>query len=251
MSGHPARPRAARRLAFAVAAMLFISQAQADIVILSSRAAAYKAGQELNDGHTLSLASGESVTVLLPSNAVREVSGPFSGTVADLGQGRPSGGRELWTLIKGYFTTGGVDESQVAATRAFAPIPAPPKAAIPWNAIPLGKSGIYCVASGEPASVARKETGAAQSVKLATKSMTQIADITFAEGSAAAEWPAAVPIENDAGYRFIMAGRPPVEFTLKVLEKADFEGPEVLAALYGKGCKDQIEAWLKSAGSKQ
>src|SRR5690606_4801731 len=181
MSGHPARPRAARRLAFAVAAMLFISQAQADIVILSSRAAAYKAGQELNDGHTLSLASGESVTVLLPSNAVREVSGPFSGTVADLGQGRPSGGRELWTLIKGYFTTGGVDESQVAATRAFAPIPAPPKTAIPWNAIPLGKSGIYCVASGEPASVARKETGAAQSVKLATKSMTQIADITFAE----------------------------------------------------------------------
>ncbi len=228
------------------------AQAMADVVVVSSNTRTYKAGQELGDSQSIQLGAQERITVLLPSNSVREVKGPFSGTVADIGKGRPSSGRDLWALVKGYFVTGGVDESRVAATRALAPTPnaAPSEDVRPWDAVPLGKPGIYCVAGNNGVRITRDSAGASQSVKLADKSMTKIASVEFAEGATVASWPAAVPVENEASYRFVASGRPPAEFTLKVLEKADLEGPDVLAALYGKGCKDQITAWLKTKAAE-
>jgi hypothetical protein len=251
--GHSGRRlRAAMSAAVVVWGLGVSGTALADVVVLSSDTRSYRAGQELRDNDRLTLNDQERVTVLLPTNTVREVKGPFDGLISDLGRGRPSSGRELWTLIKGYFTTGGVTESQVGGTRSLSPLSAPetqppkPAATRPWTSIPISKPGIYCVAAGEPVSIARLADGAVATVKLADKGMTKIAPVDFAAASDVAAWPEAVPLANEAGYRFMMPGRPPVEFTVKFLEKADIEGDEVLAALYGRGCSEQIKAWIAS-----
>jgi hypothetical protein len=221
----------------------------ADVLVLSSSTRHYKPGQELRDSTSITLADGDRLSLLLPSNAVRDVTGPFSGTIGDLASGRPSGGNSLWAMVKNYWLTGGVSESQVAATRAMTPIDSPAKpassAAMPWDAIPLNASGIFCAASGEPVKIVRDGAAEAIQVRLADKKMVKIGLVRFSAGASEAVWPESVPLVNEAGYRFIREGHPPAEFTLKLLDKPDLEGPDVLATLYGKGCSGQITAWLK------
>lgn len=257
IDGHSVRwLRAALSAAVVVSGLSLSGMALADVVVLSSESRSYRAGQELKDDDRLTLKEQERITVLLPTNTVREVKGPFDGLVSDLGRGRPSSGRELWTLIKGYFTTGGVTETQVGGTRSLSPSaatdtqPSKPAPTRPWTSIPVSKTGIYCVAAGEPVSIARLADAPAGTVKLADKAMTKIAPVDFAATSDVAQWPEAVPLANEAGYRFMTPGRPPVEFTVKFLEKADMEGDEVLAALYGRGCSEQIKAWIASKNAE-
>lgn len=235
-------------LGVAIAVCLGMPAARADVVVLSSDSRNYRAGQELSDGDAITLSEQERISVLLPSNAVREIKGPHDGKVADLASGRPSSGRELWTLVKGYLTTGGVDESQVAATRALSPTsstPAAPDEDASWRALPLGASGAFCVVEGEAVRIVR-DGAARQSVRLANQGMLKIATVDFAEGAASAPWPESLPMVSETRYRFIYPGRSPTEFTLKVVGKTDIEGPEVLAALHAAGCSQQIAAWLKT-----
>jgi hypothetical protein len=228
--------------------------AVADVVVISSNTRAYRAGQELKDSERLKLGSSDLITVLLPTNAVREVKGPFDGDVSELGRGRPSSGRELWTLITSYFTTGGVDESRVGGTRALSPTATtPPRDATPpagseapWTAIPLGEAGVYCVASDQPPEIVRVSGSPTGAVRLAAKDMTAIAGLAFDGGAASVQWPASIPLADDASYRFIIPGQPSVAFTVKLIEKSGLESPEVLTVLYEKGCTAQIKAWLKS-----
>jgi hypothetical protein len=222
----------------------------ADVIVLSSTSAKYSPGRELGDSERIELPDGGKLSLLLPSNAVRDVEGPYKGAVADLAKGRPSGGRDLWGLVKNYWTTGGVSESQVAATRELSLSSAPAKPATQWDAVPLNGSGIFCIPSGEPVKIARGKPGGAEEVKLADRKMTKIGIVRFGEGASEALWPDNVPVANEAGYRFIRQGRPPAEFTLKLIAKPDLDGPGVLAALYGKGCSEQIAAWLRNKASQ-
>lgn len=237
-----------RRLAAAGAFLVFaVSPVLADVIIVATDVPTYKRGQILQDNDVIDVPANARVTVLLSTNAVREIKGPVKQTVADLSKGRPSIATSLWQQVVAFFNTGGVGSS-AGATRSFSTpsVSDTPLSADTWRAVPLDVSDTACVAAGQPIKFGRRDTRSSFDFRIADAGMTGVAGVSFAAGQSEASWPGEIPAATGS-YMLLIPGVPPKRFTLKIIETRQLQGETVLESLEREGCRSQLKLWLQSA----
>ena len=234
-----------------LAGMLSSSAAYADVVIVATTAPAYRVGQVLHDGDSLHLPGGSRMTVLLSTNSVREIKGPFDRQVADLSKGRPSRLTELWQQVTGYFESGGVNVIPGATRAVQAPGGSASQMAVvdkeAWKAVPANIQGTACAEKDAPVKFRRKGNikGPAE-VRLSDAGLKATGAVHWDAGQAEAPWPVSVPAASGE-YILTVGGQAPRRFTFKLLDKSALGGDLVLVTLKSEGCSQQIDIWLQGA----
>jgi hypothetical protein len=238
---------------------------QAAVIVLSSNASSIRNGQELADDKVIKLQSGDKISVLLPNDAVKEISGPFEGTVKDIGGGSGSVGSRLWLMVKDFFITGGVDQSQSGGTRSVqlpvaqsnqgpgiqvdkVPGTTLEKALRDWRAIPLQAPAIVCVDSGELGNLRfyRDKNESSLKAKLSDETIEQTGSLDFGGNQSEAGWPKSVKAENGKTYVLTLpGGQKPRNFKLKALSASQMADDVILENLVREACDSQVKLWLQ------
>jgi len=230
--------------------MIFSTAGQADVIVVAPDVTSYPRGRVLQDADTIDIADGSRVTVLLSSNAVREIKGPAKLKVADLSAGRPSVASNLWQQVINFLGTGGVS-STPGATRAFNRQDGESafRSRDGWKGIPLNVGDVVCVAAEQPVTIMRANSSEETDLRVSDIKLEKVAQVTFLRGQFEVPWPKDIPIAS-GGFIFTIAGLDPNTFKLRVLSSKKLESDRVLEYLAQEGCQSQIKLWLEAAAAK-
>jgi hypothetical protein len=252
-------------LAVALAALVAFgaTPAWSQILVLSSDVEGLKANTELGANERLKVPAGRSVRILLPSGSTSVVQGPMDKPVSELtaGETRLEG---LWQLVKNTLGSGRSDRP--AAARALNPAPRPAErgplavsALLSWTVIPIPATneGAICVLTGTPLSFARLDAVPSNDAKpivrfgLGDKLPENPAVVTWKANDERAPWPEGVQAFDGGRYYAAANFTAPSKFELKMIERANVDGNQLLVVLYRNKCFEQVQAWLKSGGKRQ
>jgi hypothetical protein len=247
MKPHSVKPRSRLVAVLGLAAALLAangipSPVKAQAVVLESSAATIKAGDRLGHTDTLTLPAGSRIRVVLPSGKTRTVSGPYSGTLADLekGQGQNEG---VMAWLRSILQTGGATEATPGATRSIRP---PPRirTAFSWSAIPVVEEGSVCIEKGAKIQLVRPPSSRADRVTVIDATSSERGEAQWESGSETAPWPANLAAIPDRTYHILMTDRPRRQITLRVVDRLPADA-DVLTELHRLGCRQQFEAWVR------
>jgi hypothetical protein len=224
--------------------------AQAQVYVLESTAANVRAGIEIAMSDRISIPAGATIRVVMPSGKTQTISGPFSGTAAELAKGQPANdGVIAW--IKSLVQTGGSTEKTPGVTRS-ARAPGLP-ASFSWTAIPTTVDSTVCVPKGAKLELVRGASPAADRVTVVDLTTATRADAEFAAGKLTAAWPGTIALQDDRAYVLLAPdNRPRRQVTLRVIDRLPGED-DILIELADRGCRYQFDAWVKEklAGGKK
>lgn len=237
--------------AAAIAGLMLAGAACAQSVVVRSTgpsAATYPQGKKLAANASVTLRSGDLVTVL-DKSGTRVLSGPgtftLNGAVNRDGAGT--------TALAAMMTRGAGARTRTGAVRGALSAAMPAAPANPDNIwyIDVSKGGTYCVA--DPATLvmwrpARVDEGTG---KLLSQDGSS-ADVTWRAGSALKVWPAAsVPLVDGQTYTFSNAVGMPVKIRTMLLGTVPTDEIEVAAAMAERGCNAQLDLLASLAASAQ
>lgn len=231
--------------ALALCAFLLITgsaPAQAQVYVLESTVTNVRVGSTIAMSDRLTVPTGASIRVVMPSGKTQTIKGPYSGTAADLASGQPvNDGVVAW--IKNLMATGGSKESTPGATRSAKMLEAP--AGFSWTNIPAGINSTMCVQKGARLQLQRASAQAADRLTVVDLTSTERGEVEFAPGSQTAAWPAGITAQDDRTYALLAPdNRPRRQLTLRVLDRLPSE-EDILVDLAARGCKLQFDAWVK------
>lgn len=247
--------RASRGVPAACIALVTMAlPASADVIVISSSAAAVKPGKVYTSGQSIEIPSGAKVRIMLPSGRTQELKGPLTVKAGDLGKGEATN-ESLWNDVKRLVATQKTaSESTVGAVRSTAPKTsasetrgAAPKPATPppfsWRRVPIDKGGDVCVEKGVGLELLRTAPGRPLSLTVVNIQSKARAPAEFAVGSATSAWPASVG--TDVGlYALVMPDGEKRDIRLRPIAPLP-AADETLRVLHSQRCLVQVEAWLR------
>jgi hypothetical protein len=219
-------------------AIIALPAAAETIVVKASGPSAkgYPAGRKLPDTGTLTLKTGDVIT-LLDGRGTRTLRGPGNfGITAAVGAGA-----DTRTSLASLLETKRVRRARTGAVRGNGSEGAPaPRSPNLWY-VDLSQSSTACVADPANVRLWRPGIGQAVTVTVAPAKGGAGASVSFATGEAVASWPASLPVVDGAAYRLNWAGLArPVDIRFSVMQAAS-EGLESMAAsLIARQCDAQL-----------
>lgn len=217
------------RRAFIGAALLSMAgTAAANVLVVRSTNASYRAGQSLPDNARFTLRAGETV-VILASGGTRTLRGP--GTFAANGA---SGGPVLAADANGR-------RARVGAVRDAGLIPHGPTI---WH-VDVTQSGTFCLSSASNVMLWRPDATAP--VRYTINGPGGARTLDWVANAPTATWPGAGSVADGATYTISQPGvAVPVTVTFRVLtsEPQNVEG--VAQALIANGCQGQLDVLVES-----
>jgi hypothetical protein len=224
--------------------------AASEILVLQSAVAGLKPGEEIKDGTRISVPSGQSVVVMLPSGKTRTLRGPFAATAGELSKGEVRDDA-IWKQVGEMLRTGGTSEKSVGATRGIAaarpaapaPAAAPPAQPFSWRNVPIDAEGDVCVEKGVGLALVRGSAASPLRLTLVDVAASQRAEVAFAAGAAQMPWPSTVPIKVGA-FALLVPERPMRQVRLRILDPLP-DAESTLRVLSQQRCQRQAESWLR------
>jgi hypothetical protein len=202
--------------------------AAANVLVVRSTNASYRAGQSLPDNARLTLRPGETI-VVLASGGTRTFRGP--GTFAANGG---SGGPVLAADASGR-------RARVGAVRDAGIVPRGPTI---WH-VDVTQSGTFCLASAGNVMLWRPDASAPVRYTISGPGGTRI--LNWGANEPIMAWPGGGRIASGSTYTITQPGvAVPVTITFRVLasEPRDVEG--VASALIANGCQGQLDVLVES-----
>jgi len=224
----------ARALAVA-GALVAAGGAEAAIVVASSgpSAGAYPVGRKLDDGASVVLRAGDSVTVL-DGKGTRVVRGPGSFPVA-AGAGAPPKSATFAVLTM-QRSAQRVRTGAVRAGKDGTP-PASPNL---WF-VDVTRPGTRCLVAGQPVRFWRLDTAGAATYTASLAGGPAV-PVSFADGAMVAPWDAAkYPLAEGARLAVAREGKPVGTIAFAVLPSQPADPEAMAAALIARGCAAQVD----------
>jgi hypothetical protein len=223
------------------AALVWMTAAQAEVIVLSAKGGSLKAGDTIADNATIDLPSGATIEVLLPTGAMRTLSGPSKTAVASLTKGeKPDAG--LFSKVAELVGKTGGSESSVGAVRAAPATRATRPPAFSWTAVPIEADGDWCVEKGSPLSLVRSAGERPLKVTLVDVAASQRTELTFDAGKADIPWPEAFA-PKVGSYAVLVPDRPMRQIRLRLIAPLPSR-EDTLRVLHGQRCEVQMRAFL-------
>jgi hypothetical protein len=206
-------------------------------------APAYPLGRKLPANATVTLKSGDKVTVL-DKAGTRVLSGPgtFSVTTAIVREETQTA-----TQLASLVARSGGQRVRTGAVRgeptAPSPVPAPESV---WY-VDVSKGGTWCVA--DPAQVVLwRPNRDADGIGRLTAPDGANADVVWRAGNSLKLWPAEAAVVDGQTYSFVNPVGGTVKLTTKVLASVPADPVEVAAVLAEKGCSAQVDLLAAAGG---
>ena len=229
--------------ALAAAVVLLPTQANAESIVVRASgpsAKAYTPGKKLADNISLTLKAGDVVT-LLDGRGTRTLRGP--GTFGSTSS--PAAGSDTRTSLATLLETKRVMRARTGAVRSGLEQVTTPRSPNLWY-VDISQASAVCVADPSNIRLWRpaKDDAATVTIKGANGAT---ADVSFAAGDAVAQWPAALPVTQGAGYSLSWAGLPTaVKISFALMEPGS-EGLENMAsALISRKCDAQLNLLVET-----
>ncbi len=233
----------------ALAALLAIAGpagiVRAEVIVLESEVSGLAPGAVLADNTRLEVPDGKTVRVILPSGRTQTIEGPYSGPAGDFAKGE-SKKTSLWSTLIDFLTSGGRSESAFGGVRSVVPGEAPP-APMPfsWHVVPVDAEGPICLEQGSNLYLGRPDATHAEKAVMIDKASGAKADLHWSAGVATLHWPASLPVRQGAAFTIEAMDRPSRELILQLVAPPLPDETHLLPVLAERGCKRQIEAWLR------
>lgn len=214
--------------------VLFAGAAQAGVVVKATGPSSgqYPVGKKLDDTASISLKTGDSVTVLT-ANGTKVISGPGQFTVGVRGESK----RSTFAVLTRQASNARV---RTGAVRSGTSSAAPTNPSL-WN-LDVTHPGTFCIADASRVSFWRPVTAGERVYVLGSGKSDYLVQVKFADGAAQTALTAAeLPLDSNRSYRLSSeagAAPQPVEFV--VLDKVPEAADELGAMLAEKGCTAQL-----------
>lgn len=205
--------------------------ASAAIVVASSgpSAAQFPAGRKLDDGQTITLRTGDSVTVL-DARGTRVLRG--NGPVAVAGTGTTTRAPTFAALVQARDSrrvrTGAVRSSGATGSPNL------------WF-VDIDKPGVHCIIAQTPVNLWRANATKAGTLRISAKGPV-LSTLSFAQGTTTAAWDATrAPLRDGAAYTLTSDTGLTKQVSFAVLPTAPTTPEETATALIERGCKVQLD----------
>ncbi len=233
-----AEPRSFVRAAAVAALTLGVpGLAQAAIVVASSgpSAAAFQVGRKLPDNASVTLRTGDTVTIL-DSHGTRVLRGGGTFAIAP-GAAAPDKGSTFAALTMQRAA------SRVRTGAVRAGLGSQPPASPNLWFVDLTKSGRRCVVAGQPVRLWRLATDKAAAFTVAPAATAKPGfTVSFPVGAMVAPWDtAALPLSDGGMYSVAQANEPVAKLEFAVLPSQPADPEALAAALVEKGCMTQLD----------
>lgn len=213
----------------------------ADIIVLESDIAGLEPGQAYGDSTAISLAEGQTLSVMLPSGETRNLKGPAELKVADLTNGVPID-KSVWETVTGILQRGGASDEEAGAVRGFG---SDMSSEFSWSVIPAFASGSLCVDQNAALSIARPPLGDVETMTIADADGAKVPVRWPSDGETVA-WPIQLPPIADKTYIFMVPSLPATEVTLRFMVPPLPDESRLIPSLVKLGCTFQVESWLNA-----
>jgi len=233
----------------------------AESVVLASSAPQYPVGYVVSGKDSVTLASGQSISLLTSEGQRLELKGEYTGPAVDeVARGDGSG---LVEALASLLERPAPDRSVMGVTRSVGGEPANPAQASPGDSgsdphtlvVSPEHSGRYCVAPWQRVVIAKPADGIAYHLKLTDTSSGHSETLFFGAKGGATAWPASMPVTKGLtveARRGLAGEAMQLEFSPVAMEPTD---PGLTAVrLVEADCLDQakplLEALQKDAASR-
>ncbi|MFZ4808363.1 MAG: hypothetical protein ACOYLQ_13985 [Hyphomicrobiaceae bacterium] len=237
--------RRSRVIAVGIGALMAVAAlpATAEVIVLSAKGSSLTAGQTLADTATIDLPAGATAEVLLPSGAMKNLTGPSKTPVRSLtGGAKPDTG--LFNRVTELVSKPAGSESAVGAVRAARPVAQPAKPMpFSWTSVPIDADGDFCVEKGATLALVRGASDKPQRLTLVDVAASTRVEVSFEAGKPAAAWPDALAPKVGT-YAVIVADRPMKQLRLRLIAPLP-DRSETLRVLHGQRCDYQMRAFLQ------
>ncbi|MBC8159114.1 MAG: hypothetical protein H8E94_07270 [Alphaproteobacteria bacterium] len=185
---------------YALFAMLIsvvgIGTVAAEMVVIASTAAGTTGGQVIQDGATLDVPAGTSVTLVSSDGAALTIDGPFSGVPGGKAGGGGGGGdNSLVSSLAGLLSSTGKKTAALGVMRAGATKDPDD----PWT-VNTERSGKQCVRSGVPAVLWRANAKKAATLKIKNRKTRKTAEAEWPSGADKLTWPEGSAVSDGVQY---------------------------------------------------
>ncbi len=221
------------------------AQAAGEVIVLSTDAAGLTPGTTLAAGDAVNLAEGQSLQVLLGNGTTKTVEGPFAGTAGDLSSGVEKN-TSLWSTMTGVLK-GGDERSATGAVRSItggAPAPGAAPSGFSLTMMPAHATGTFCLTGDGPYEVGQPMFLNAPTATLIDLKSQERATVRWTPGKSSAVWPRRVAPQDQSRYMVLLPRLPVRQVEVSLMRDAP-DKDAVLAELSRRGCKFQMEAWLR------
>lgn len=220
-----------------------LSPALAQIYVIESSAPDIKVGAQLAKTDRVSIPAGASIRAVLPSGKTQTVSGPYSGSVADLSKGQDlNEGVVGW--LKTIMQTGGASEATPGATRSVGAAALRSAPRFSWSNVPTSIDGSVCVGKDAQLQLARARVPVAQRVAVVDIDSAARGEAEWPANADLVAWPVGIAVRAGGGYLLLVDGRPRRQLKLEVLDKLPADD-DLLTELQKRGCRYQFEAFVR------
>jgi len=189
-----------RNTLYALFVLLFsivgIGTAAAEMVVIASTAAEITGGQVIQDGATLDVPAGASVTLISAAGMPLTIDGPFSGVPGGKAGGGGGGGdTSLVSSLSGLLSSTGEKTAALGVMRAGAT----KDPEDPWT-VNTERSGKQCVRGGVPAVLWRADAKKAATLKIKNRKSREKAEADWPSGAEKLTWPEGSSVSDGAQY---------------------------------------------------
>jgi hypothetical protein len=219
-------------LAAAAAVVPVTAAMAAKVVVVRSMgpsAKAYPPGKALTDTSSIKLGSGDMVTLLGPSSS-RTLRGPgvFTASTAGRSQLAMAAGRRS--------RFGALRTGEVAKNPSL------------WD-LDVTRGGKMCVSEPAKLKLWRPTADASTKVRISGGGKEQAVD--FAAGQTAVAWPSQLPVGDGVEYQIALDGGDSQKLAFVRVSSPPTDLPGAAQLLIEKGCENQLELLVESAGKAQ
>jgi hypothetical protein len=215
-----------RRALVAAALLSTAGTAAANVLVVRSTNASYRAGQSLPDNARITLRAGEQL-MILANGGTRTFRGPgtFSPNTQVANATLNSGGRV----------------ARIGAVRDAGIVPRGPTI---WH-VDVTQSGTFCLTNANNVMLWRPDATAPVRFTIAGPGGTRT--LNWAANAPTAAWPRQTPIANGATYTISQPGvAVPVTITFRVLSSEPHDVQGVAQALIANGCQGQLDVLVET-----
>ncbi|MEL6747292.1 MAG: hypothetical protein AAFO79_05715 [Pseudomonadota bacterium] len=230
-------------LAGAALLALAAGPALANVIVLQSSDPALKAGSQLGGDKAISLAAGKTLVVLTGDGKTKTLKGPLDTTVAKITAGianNPS----LWKTLTGVVAGKSAGKGTGATRSAGAGAGGAVAKGYSLTTMPAHADGTVCLLASGEYKVGQPEFLSVPTATFINMDSREKAVVRWQPGVTEAVWPKKVAPSDEAKFMVLLPRLPVRRIAIDFLDKEP-AADELLAELNKRGCRFQVEAWVR------
>ena len=210
-----------------------------ELVIIESQSDRYYSGEVLQNGCSVRLVEGETLTLLSESGKLSKLTGPHTGSPT---LGSTPSAEPLLPALAALVTTSGADLNSMGGSRGLeAPRPTTPEPvdSAAWNLVPE-RGGTQCVVEGASVHLWRADSEATARLVIQKLEPSQTHETDWQGGDTRIAWPEAIPLTEGATYLIRVGHALPFhQIKLRKLSRSASSGAQAVGWLFARDCRAQ------------